>query len=80
MHKTSIRFGASRHAMEVENISTYLACPRASKRTESLMLSQVRSIRVGETSVMENRLKNANCAQVYPVVHVRGCIYRVLAW
>ena len=57
MHKFfSVRFGARGHAMGVENISTSIACPRPPKRTESLMLSQVRSARAGETSVMENRL------------------------
>ena len=60
MHKTirlSVRLGTRGHAMEVEHVSTSMACPRAPKRTESLMLSQVRSARAGETSVMENRLK-----------------------
>ena len=56
--RISVRFGARGHAMDVENVSTSMACPRAQKRTESLMLSQVRSACAGETSVMENRL---NC-------------------
>ena len=43
--------------MEVEMFSTSMACPRGPKRTENLMLSQVRSARAGETSVTENRLK-----------------------
>ena len=52
--------------MEVENISTSMACPRPPKRTESLILSQVRSARAGETSVMENRLYEAEQAvQLY---------------
>ena len=38
LRKTSVRFGARGHAMEVENISTSMACPRAPKRTESLVL------------------------------------------
>ena len=44
--------------MEVEMFSTSMTCPRGPKRTESLMLLQVRSARPGETSVMENRLKS----------------------
>ena len=54
--RLSVRFGARGHAMEVENISTSMACPRPQKRTETLMLSQVRSPCAGETGVMENRL------------------------
>ena len=50
--------------MEVENISTSMACPRVSKRTEILMLSQVRFACAGETGVMENRLKEV-CTNVY---------------
>ena len=45
--------------MEVENISTSMACPRPPKRKESLMLSQAHSTRAGKTSVMENRLNVA---------------------
>ena len=54
--RLSVHYGALRHAMEVENISTSVLCPRAPKRTESLMFSQVRFTRAGETSVMESRL------------------------
>ena len=56
--RVSVRFGPRGHAMEVENISTSMACPLAPQRTENLMLLQVRSARSGETSVMENRLKS----------------------
>ena len=55
--RLSVRFGPRGHAMEVENISTSTACPRAPQRTENLMLLQVRSARSGETRVMENHLK-----------------------
>ena len=55
--RLSERFGFRGDAMEVENVSTSMTCKRAPKRTESLMLSQVRSVRAGKTSVMENRPK-----------------------
>ena len=35
--RLSVRFGARGHGMEVETFSTSMACPRAPKRTESLM-------------------------------------------
>ena len=57
--RLSVRFGARGHAMEVENISTSMACSQPPKRTESVMLSQVRCAHAGETSVMENRLKKS---------------------
>ena len=43
--RLSVRFGPRGHAMEVENISTSMACPRAPQRTESLIVSCTIEIR-----------------------------------
>ena len=71
--------------MEVENISTSMACPRAPKRTESLVLSQVRSARAAKISVMENRLKKRlNCRFVWLRIRLESvqslCINREYAY
>ena len=53
----SVRFGARGHAIEVEIFSSFMAC--VSYACVLLrMLLQVRSAGVGETGVMENRLKS----------------------
>mgnify|MGYP002803980117 CR=1 FL=1 len=77
--RLSVRCGPHLYAMEVENFSTSIACPRAPRRKESLMLSQVRSDCVGETSVVEDRLYACTISLVQIVQNRQGSFQSYLA-